>query len=148
MNNEAFLEKLDATVEVLSVRLAELVRSAGTERGSSSADDAGGINDAEDSAEGGAPMLSNATQGSMMVHSQSAQLVKGVQDLLVLTRGLRERWLLNQLPERVQGDSDKIDTQLLESLLDKCIQSIAGAGAGATPAPGAAPGAIADASGQ
>ncbi|GAV54158.1 hypothetical protein ZYGR_0AK06600 [Zygosaccharomyces rouxii] len=108
MSNQALFEKLDQTTEILSTKLGELVKLAS-------------LDDAETS------MGSVSTNGLLMVNSQTMQLVKGIQDLLVLTRNIREKWLLNQIPE--QGTTNpqvSQDPEQLENLLEKSMQEILG----------------------
>lgn len=108
MSNQALFEKLDQTTEILSTKLGELVKLAS-------------LDDAETS------MGSVSTNGLLMVNSQTMQLVKGIQDLLVLTRNIREKWLLNQIPEQGTADPEiSQDPGQLESLLEKCMQEVLG----------------------
>lgn len=108
MSNQALFEKLDQTTEILSVKLGELVKLAS-------------LDDNETS------MGSVSTNGLLMVNSQTMQLVKGIQDLLVLTRNIREKWLLNQIPEQgITNPQISQDPQQLEDLLEKGMQEILG----------------------
>lgn len=114
MSNQALLEKLDQTCEVLSTKLIELVKL-------SSIDGPEG--------DGSDPALSEtsiATTGVTLVNSQTMQLIKRVQDLFILTRSIREKWLLNQIPERALEDREGVDPSELERMLDKCMGQIAG----------------------
>lgn len=109
MSNQVLLDKLSQTHQLLSVKLAELVRSSGLE------EDEGTENE-----------LRTAAAGTIMVHSQTQQLVKGVQDLLVLTRSIREKWLLTQLPagrDAASPQDNAVDglAALLETCMDEMI---------------------------
>lgn len=114
------MEKLNQTVEILSVRLAELIRLSSIENPSSMDDDDDNI-DIQDS------NLAIATSSTMMVNSHTMQLIRGVQDLLALTRNMREKWLLNQIPEQNQRQEDtnsKVDHEELATILEKTMQEI------------------------
>lgn len=115
MSNQALFEKLDQTTELLSTKLIELIRLSSIE------------DPDDDSAENAISEISVATTGVTMVNNQSMQLIKGVQDLLVLTRNIREKWLLNQIPEQQAADATEIEPSELEDLLEKCIQEVIGA---------------------
>lgn len=111
MSNQALSEKLDQTTEILSTKLGELVKLAS-------------LDDDEND-----PSLSAvSTNGLLMVNSQTMQLVKGVQDLLVLTRSIREKWLLNQIPEQGATSAPEFvqEPEELEQLLDRCMQEVIG----------------------
>lgn len=108
MSNQALFEKLDQTTEILSTKLGELVKLAS-------------LDDSETS------LGSVSTNGLLMVNSQTMQLVKGVEDLLVLTRSIREKWLLNQIPEQgITNAQISQDPEKLENLLENCMQEILG----------------------
>lgn len=123
MSTQALYEKLDHISEILSVKLAELVRLAALEN---SEDDDADQDMYSESNEKMKPDISTATTGVMMINNQTTQLIKGVQDLLVLTRSIREKWLLNQIPEQRESDGNSIDHEQLGSLLDKCMNEIIG----------------------
>lgn len=93
MNNQQLLDKLDRTAEMLSNTLIQLTRSSDldeeTTSGSESSNSAG--------------LATVSTSGIQMTNTYTMQLIKGVQDLLVLTRTIREKWVLNQMPD--QGNS-------------------------------------------
>lgn len=114
MSNQALYEKLDQTCEVLSTKLIELVKL-------SSIDGPDG-----EGSEAGLSETSVATTGVMVINSQTMQLIKRVQDLLVLTRSIREKWLLNQIPEHVDRDAGSTEPAELADLLDRCMQEITG----------------------
>lgn len=114
MSNQALYEKLDQTCEVLSTKLIEIVKLSSID----------GV-DGEDP-EANLSETSVATTGVMLVNSQTMQLIKRVQDLLVLTRSIREKWLLNQIPEHTGGGAESLDAEELSNLLEKCIQEITG----------------------
>lgn len=100
------LEKLNQTSELLSVKLAELVKLASMVRD-------------EDNVEYEQAMVTN---GLMMVNSQTLQLIRGVQDLILLTRSIREKWLLTQIPK--QGQDQDVDHEELTRLLETCVNEI------------------------
>lgn len=114
MSNQALYEKLDQTCEVLSTKLIELVKL-------SSIDGPEG-----DGSEASLSETSVATTGVMLVNSQTMQLIKRVQDLLVLTRSIREKWLLNQIPEYVDRDAGHTEPEQIANLLEQCMQEITG----------------------
>lgn len=114
MSNQALFEKLDQTTELLSTKLIELIRLSSIE------------DPDDDSGENPISEISVATTGVTMVNNQSMQLIKGVQDLLVLTRNIREKWLLNQIPEQQEAEATEIDPSELEDLLERCIQEVIG----------------------
>ncbi|CCD25172.1 Srb6p NDAI_0E03550 [Naumovozyma dairenensis CBS 421] len=128
MNNQALFEKLDQTVELLSLKLAELIRLSSIDNPESANDniDSGSMNsgmlEAQDS------NIAIATTSMTMVYGQTMQLIRGVQDLLVMTRGMREMWLLNQIPDQdKQNDNARsINHEELASLLNTCMQEIIG----------------------
>ncbi|AQZ13266.1 SRB6 (YBR253W) [Zygosaccharomyces parabailii] len=111
MSNQALFEKLDQTTEILSTKLGELVKLASL-----------------DPDENDTSLNAISTTGLLMVNSQTMQLVKGVQDLLVLTRNIREKWLLNQIPEQGTTSGSEVvqDPAELEELLDQCLQEVIG----------------------
>ena len=75
-----------------------------------------------------------------MINNHTRQLIKSVQDLLILTRTIRETWLLNQIPNNSRNSVDdnnttitsneqlikqqEIDYEYVENLIDKAIQTI------------------------
>ncbi|GMM57699.1 hypothetical protein DAKH74_043150 [Maudiozyma humilis] len=129
MSNQALYEKLDQTTEQLSVRLAQLIKLSALENADDNDDDDGNSpNNANNN--GGALTsetdISVATSGVMLVNSQTTQLIKGIQDLLLLTRSIREKWILNQIPEKLNAESTNIDNEELEALLDSCMAEIIG----------------------
>ncbi len=103
------LETLNQTTELLSVKLAELAKLASMETNE----------DTEDC------QLSVVTNGLMMVNNQTLQLVRGVQDLILLTRNIREKWLLTQIPEQLTPkEQDSINHEELTELLESCVSEI------------------------
>ncbi|KAL3235131.1 Mediator of RNA polymerase II transcription subunit 22 [Nakaseomyces bracarensis] len=106
MSNQALLEKLNQTSELLSVKLAELVKLASM------------VKD-DDNVEYEQAMVTN---GLMMVNNQTLQLIRGVQDLILLTRSIREKWLLTQIPEQQQDQ--EVDHEELTRLLESCVNEI------------------------
>ncbi|CCF59317.1 hypothetical protein KAFR_0G02850 [Kazachstania africana CBS 2517] len=122
MSDQVLLEKLDQTTETLSVKLAELIRLSGLDNGVEETD--GNENNIDNQTD-----LSIATTGVTIMNTQNTQLIKGVQDLLTLTRSIREKWLLNQIPEQDEGPKDSLKNtnhEGLESLLDKSMKEIVG----------------------
>lgn len=65
--------------------------------------------------------LARGTEG-LWVQQRVDQIIKDIQDLLLLTRTLRERWLLDQIPtvEHVSWDNElpKLLDDAMEVLLD------------------------------
>ncbi|CCE94132.1 Srb6p TDEL_0H02730 [Torulaspora delbrueckii] len=112
MSNQGLYGKLDQTCDVLSTKLIELVKLSSID---------GPEGDGSDAALSEASI---ATTGVMLVNSQTMQLIKRVQDLFILTRSIREKWLLNQIPER--STQQGVGPAELEQLLDQCMQQIAG----------------------
>ncbi|AET39456.1 Srb6p Ecym_4402 [Eremothecium cymbalariae DBVPG len=121
MSNQALLDKLDRTTETLAQTLSQLVRL-------SSIDDPGSA----DSSEGNATEISSsstaslATTSILMVHSQTMQLIKGIQDLLIITRSIRETWVLGQVPDKDKQRETKMDYEKCEAMLDRALNEIFG----------------------
>lgn len=129
MSNQALYEKLDQTTEQLSVRLAQLIRLSALENVDENDDDDGSSPSNENNTGGSLTSetdISVATSGVMLVNSQTTQLIKGIQDLLLLTRSIREKWILNQIPEKLNTEAAGIDYEELGSLLDTCMDEIIG----------------------
>ncbi|SMN19976.1 similar to Saccharomyces cerevisiae YBR253W SRB6 Subunit of the RNA polymerase II mediator complex [Maudiozyma saulgeensis] len=128
MSNQALFEKLSQTSELLSVKLAQLIRLSSLENIDDNDDDTNSPN--EGSTLGNTLTsetdISVATSGVMLVNSQTMQLVKGVQDLLLLTRNIREKWILNQIPEKTETEVPAINYEELDGLLEKCMEEIIG----------------------
>ena len=128
MSNHALFEKLSQTSELLSVKLAQLIRLSSIENLDENDDD---IDSPNGNNTDGKPLteetdISMATSGVMLLNSQTMQLIKGVQDLLLLTRNIREKWILNQIPEKPEISSKSINYEELDSLLQKCVDEIIG----------------------
>ena len=124
MSNQALYEKLGQTTELISTKLAELIRLSSIE---DSQDDDKNDHDmlqSNDNNQGNSE-ISTATTSVLMVNNQSIQLIKGVQDLLILTRSIREKWLLNQIPEETNSEP-QIDVDELKDLLNACTKEIIG----------------------
>ena len=138
MSNQVLLEKLDQTAELLSVKLSQLIKLSALQSSDENDDDTSNrdtstyglgnnSNRTIPEMEFNESDISIATSGITMVHNQTMQLIKGIQDLLVLTRSIRERWLLNQIPDQgVSTRNTEIDHEELKQLLDQCIQEIIG----------------------
>ncbi|EDO15200.1 hypothetical protein Kpol_401p5 [Vanderwaltozyma polyspora DSM 70294] len=122
MSNQALYEKLGQTTELISSKLTELIKLASIESSSdhNEENDSGYNDNILDESE-----LSVATSSVLMVNNQTAQLIKGVQDLLILTRHIREKWLLNHIPEQTHS-GPQIDNEELKSLLNTCMKDIIG----------------------
>lgn len=112
MSNQALFEKLDQTTELLSAKLIELIKLSSIEQADN------------ENADTAVSDIAIATTGVTLVNNQTMQLVKGVKDLLVLTRSIREKWLLNQIPEHQTDEKDMMDTDELQDLLARCINEI------------------------
>lgn len=110
MSNQALLEKLDRTTETLSYTLAQIVKLSSISHDDDTVDSTSTL----------------STMGVTMVNAHTMQLVRGIQDLLVITRSIREKWVLGQVPEDTADDKKELDYQKCESLLDKCIEEIVG----------------------
>ncbi|CAI4059283.1 hypothetical protein N7582_001332 [Saccharomyces uvarum] len=114
MSNQALYEKLEQTRTILSVKLAELINMTTI---------ADRDNDDDDSFAQENSELAIATSSVMMVNNQTMQLIKNVQDLLSLTRSIKEKWLLNQIPVMGHSEEARFDENQIEQLLDNCIKS-------------------------
>lgn len=127
MSNQALFEKLDQTSELLSVKLAQLIRLSSLENMDDNDDDnSPGIDTGSSNNTTSETDISAATSGVMMVNSQTMQLIKGVQDLLLLTRSIREKWILNQIPKKLSIEDNVINYDELDKLLDNCVEEIIG----------------------
>ncbi|KAG0657555.1 mediator complex subunit [Maudiozyma exigua] len=128
MSNQALFEKLSQTSELLSVKLAQLIRLSSIENIVENDDDTNSPsgNNTDDKSLTEETDISVATSGVMLLNSQTMQLIKGVQDLLLLTRNIREKWILNQIPEKSKSSTNTIDYDELDSLLQKCVDEIIG----------------------
>ncbi|CAL9729010.1 mediator of RNA polymerase II transcription subunit 22 [Monosporozyma unispora] len=132
MSHQALFERLDQSLELLSVKLAELIKLAAVE--DSERQDLDDNNNSDESKIESqlSSDLMVATAGVSMVSSHTPQLIKGVQDLLSLTRTIRETWLLNQIPNNSRDESQEeavareIDYDHLQQLLDTAIDTIVG----------------------
>lgn len=91
------MNKLEQCCQSLSVQLAELTKLSAMPQDSTGD-------------------LSRGTDG-LWVQQRVDQIIKDIQDLLLLTRSIRERWLLDQIPtvENTVWDKD------LPNLLDKAM---------------------------
>ncbi|CAI4914473.1 ATV_HP_G0106560.mRNA.1.CDS.1 [Saccharomyces cerevisiae] len=114
MSNQALYEKLEQTRTILSVKLAELINMTTI---------ADRNDDDEDSFAQENSELAVATTSVMMVNNQTMQLIKNVQDLLILTRSIKEKWLLNQIPVTEHSKVTRFDEKQIEELLDNCIET-------------------------
>ncbi|CAI4055974.1 hypothetical protein SKDZ_02G3590 [Saccharomyces kudriavzevii ZP591] len=114
MSNQALHEKLEQTRAILSVKLAELINMTAI---------ADRNNDDEDSFTQENSELAIATTSVMMVNNQTMQLIKNVQDLLSLTRSIKEKWLLNQIPVMGHSEEPRFDEERIGQLLDNCIET-------------------------
>lgn len=128
MSNQALFEKLSQTSELLSVKLAQLIRLSSIENVDENDDDTNSPNgnNTDDKSVTEETDISVATSGVMLLNSQTMQLIKGVQDLLLLTRNIREKWILNQIPEKPESSTKTIDYDELDGLLQKCVDEIIG----------------------
>ncbi|QHS71810.1 Srb6p [Saccharomyces paradoxus] len=114
MSNQALYEKLEQTRTILSVKLAELINMTTI---------ADRNDDDEDSFAQENSELAVATTSVMMVNNQTMQLIKNVQDLLSLTRSIKEKWLLNQIPVIEHSEETRFDEKQIKKLLDNCIET-------------------------
>ncbi|CCE62306.1 hypothetical protein TPHA_0C01500 [Tetrapisispora phaffii CBS 4417] len=118
MSNQVLYERLGQSTELISTKLIELIKY-------SSVDET--LEENEDKFQENSKITS-ATTSILMVNNQTTQLIKGIQDLLVLSRTIREKWLLNQIPEETteQEGIDKQELDNLKELLKKTMNEIVG----------------------
>ncbi|KAG0670099.1 mediator complex subunit [Kluyveromyces marxianus] len=93
MSNQVLLDKLDRTTETLSHTLVQIVKLSDLEFG--------GKDTEQPRSNSGLVTVSSA--GVQMTNNYTMQLIKGIQDLLVITRTIREKWVLSQLPENEES---------------------------------------------
>ncbi|QEU60971.1 Srb6 [Kluyveromyces lactis] len=105
MSNQVLLDKLDRTTETLSNTLIHLAKLSDIEFG-------GKDTEQPRSSSGLATVSSSGVQ---MSNNYTMQLIKGIQDLLVITRSIREKWVLSQLPE-----NEELSMFESEETLEKC----------------------------
>lgn len=122
MSNIGLLEQLDRTTENLSQSLINIVRHSSTARDRDHDDEDHRHELPESTAK-------NSTAGLMMVNAQTAQLIKGIQDLLVMTRNIREKWLLTQIPDETVDSQRELDYEKCSQLLEKWSQEVIGSDA-------------------
>ncbi|AMD20678.1 HDL066Cp [Eremothecium sinecaudum] len=118
MSNQSLLDKLDRTTEVLSQTLSQLVKLSSIDHSRLEGADSNEHEDNEDS------VATIATTGVMLVHSHTLQLIKGVQDLLVITRSIREKWVLGQVTNEEQDRRQTLDYEKCEQMLSTAIDKI------------------------
>lgn len=147
---QALSERLDQSLEILSVKLAELIKLTAIQEIDVDIQNynnkkINNNNISNNSSTNSDNIISSdltvATDGVSMVNNHTRQLIKSVQDLLVLTRTIRETWLLNQIPNNSRDSVDhnnttnitsneqlikqqEIDYKHVESLIDKAINTI------------------------
>lgn len=118
MNNQVLLDKLDRTTDIISRSLIQLVNLSSincvSDNGSPE------TNELIDST------VTIATTGVTMVNTYTMQIIKGVQDLLVITRSIREKWVLSQFPDEEEGKERELDYAQCDKLLDECMHTIIG----------------------
>ncbi|KAM3162552.1 Mediator of RNA polymerase II transcription subunit 22 [Lachancea thermotolerans] len=119
MSNRGLLEQLERTTETLSHSLSNLIKysSVAKERDD---EDSGEQHELPEST------AKNSTSGLMMVNAQTAQLIKGIQDLLVMTRSIREKWLLTQIPDEGVDSQSELDYEKCSQLLKQWTQEVVG----------------------
>lgn len=131
MSHQSLFERLDQSLELLSVKLAELIKLTAVEdtEEQDSDENSSNANTIESQLSSD---LTVATASVSMVSNHTQQLIKGVQDLLSLTRTIRETWLLNQIPNNSRDESQEeavareINYDHLQQLLDTAIDAIIG----------------------
>lgn len=118
MSNQALLDKLDRTTEVLSQALSHLVKLSSIDQSKLESSELGKGEGSEHS------IATIATTGVMIVHLNTFQLIKGVQDLLVITRSIREKWVLEHISDEDTNRERRIDYEKCEDLLNKALETI------------------------
>ncbi|SCW01140.1 LAFE_0D05974g1_1 [Lachancea fermentati] len=117
MSNRALLEQLDRTTEMLSNSLTQLVKYSSIlseeESGAAQREMADSI-------------ASVSSEGVAMINTQTMQLIKGIQDLLVMTRSIREKWLLSQVPEKKESEQQEVDYEKCSQMLNSWVNQIVG----------------------
>lgn len=124
MSHQVLLEKLDQSLELLSLKLAELIKLSAIENVETQDDDEQEQGDNTDNMQSD---LTVATSGLSMVYSHTQQMIKATQDLLSLTRSIREIWILNQIPSKSLESntaSQEIDYEKVGQLLDRAMEMI------------------------
>lgn len=114
MSSQTLRERLNQTIDLISTRLEELIRLAAI----------GSVNpeDEEDSNPDDNSDVNIATTSLMMVNTQTMQLIKGIEDLLVLSRSIKEKWLLTQIPQSQEERELKYSD--VEELLAQCMEQL------------------------
>ncbi|SCV01076.1 LANO_0F10022g1_1 [Lachancea nothofagi CBS 11611] len=120
MSDRGLLEQLDRTTETLSHSLTHLVKYASITEDKGDEEDEHGTQEIPEST------VRTSTAGLMMVNAQTAQLIRGVQDLLVMTRNIREKWLLTQIPDEKIDSQRELDYQKCSQLLEQWTQEVLG----------------------
>ena len=149
MSYQALSERLDQSLEILSVKLAELIKLTSIQEVDTDFQNYNNTKNNSTNLSNGSDTTSDdtipsdltvATDGVSMINNHTRQLIKSVQDLLILTRTIRETWLLNQIPNNSRNSVDdnnttitsseqlikqqEIDYEYVENLIDKAIQTI------------------------
>ena len=113
MSYQALFERLDQSLEILSLKLAELIKLASIQEVDTDIQNYNTTKNSNNTSFSSNPNvtissdLAVATDGVSMVNNHTHQLIKSVQDLLILTRTIREAWLLNQIPNNSRATVDK-----------------------------------------
>ncbi|CCH63159.1 hypothetical protein TBLA_0J01640 [Henningerozyma blattae CBS 6284] len=134
MSNQVLKERLNQTIELISTRLEELIKLAaiGTlnleeeeenSYGSNNSSNAGTNSNSNLLVENNSE-INIATTSLSMVNTQTMQLIKGIEDLLVLSRNIKEKWLLTQIPK--DEEENELDYEMVEQLLDGCMNELIG----------------------
>ncbi|SCV04348.1 LAME_0H17722g1_1 [Lachancea meyersii CBS 8951] len=118
MSDKGLLEQLNRTTETLSHSLTNLIRYSSISRERD--DDEHETYDVPES------IAKTSTAGLMMVNAQTAQLVRGIQDLMVMTRGIREKWLLTQIPDEKTDSQQDLDLEKCARLLEQWEKEVLG----------------------
>ncbi|CEP60599.1 Srb6p LALA0_S01e14664g [Lachancea lanzarotensis] len=118
MSDKGLLEQLNRTTETLSHSLTNLIRYAS-------------ISTEKDDEEHGAQELPESTSktstgGLMMVSGQTAQLIRGIQDLMVMTRNIREKWVLTQIPDEKADSQQELEMAKCADLLEEWSKAVLG----------------------
>ncbi|SCU81119.1 LAMI_0B04874g1_1 [Lachancea mirantina] len=115
MSTRSLLEQLDRTTELLAQSLAQIVKFSSLSKDSDKIEESGQV------AESVATM---ATDGIVLVNTHTSQLIKGIQDLLVMTRTIREKWLLSQVPDKKSSQDRQIDVEKCSKLLEEWVSVV------------------------
>ncbi|SCU97668.1 LADA_0H07558g1_1 [Lachancea dasiensis] len=118
MSDRGLLEQLNRITDTLSRSLANLVKNSSISK-EGDEDEHGNYNTPESAAR-------TSTSGLMLVNAQTAQLIRGIQDLMVMTRTIREKWLLTQIPDENDESQLELDYKKCSQLLEQWEKEVLG----------------------